>query len=698
MEDSVKCGVVHYEDFGAVGDGKTDDFEAIYKAHEFANENKLKVEGTPGKTYYIFDTTLGTDTAKSAVIKTDVDWCGAHFIIDDRELSRVPGHKNYHLSIQNIFSVEPEEEHKVIKIEDADTLARIAAEGINPKTERINLGIDWDGPVMIIPYNSSHKVFRRRGYGQYAGEPMQEVILLEADGRVSEETHIMFDYKRLDHIDVYRLDESSAITIENGVITTLDTRVNHLHREENGDYTYKPGGYIARGIRIMRSYTTMKKVEHRVEGGFTLLERAVEKKEGAPYAGFFTAYYANHVTFLECIMPGRIAYGKTAHSSYNFNARSVNKIVLKNCVQPNFWVTVDPETFELKNAAIYDPTATGYARRASDDAIPGMSAVDVNGVLRSLQWGIGGTNYCKNMEYINSTLSRFDAHAGLYDGKIINCNISGMELTGVGEFLLRDSAWYPYGKTTPMLYLRADYGYHWDGEINVENVKCFLKPDTKVVLAHHNNVNWYYGYTAKFPNIKLDSVRYHDSVSGELIPEYEMRIFGFKEDMARMHLADSGKPAYFAVLDEDGDGYIDEPIFDRNRDGELDPPCDLDGDGKIGNTSLKYEDYFGKDEYKRGALHPTCTVNLNRVQPPKYFKVINNKCECGKVYCKYLIKDTSLEGISDGDWYREAGEPDTMGGYFGKTEFIYDGGSFIGTKDKNGVSEAFVFEENYFVP
>ncbi len=697
MEDLIKRGFVCYEDFGAVGDGVTDDFEAIYKAHAFANENKLKVLGTPDKTYYIFDTTLGTDTANAIVIKTDVDWRGAHFIIDDRELSRVPGTKYYHLTVQHIFSVEPEEEHKVIKIEDEETLARIAKEGINPSTERINLGIDWDGPVMVIPYNSSHKVFRRRGYGQYAGEPMHEVILLEADGRVSEETPIMFDYKSIDYIDVYRLDESSAITIENGIFTTLDSRINHLHKEEDGTYTYK-SAYIARGLKVTRSYTTVNKIEHRVEGGFTLLERAVEKKEGSMYAGFFVAIGANHVTFRECIMPGRIAYGASATSSYNFSARAVNKIVLERCVQSNFWVTVDPETFELKNAAIYDPTATGCARRASDDAIPGMSAVDVNGVIRALQWGIGGTNYCKNMEYINSTLSRFDAHAGLYNGKIINSNISGMELTGVGEFLLRDSAWYPYGKTTPMLYLRADYGYHWDGEINVENLKCYLKPDTKVVLAHHNNVNWYYGYLAKFPNIKLDNVSYRDSRSGELIPEYEMRIFNFREDMAKMHLDDSGKPAYFAVLDEDGDGYIDEPIFDRNRDGELDPPCDLDGDGRVGNTSLKYEDWYGKENYRRGAEHPTCTVNLNRVQPPKYFKVINNKCECGKVYCKYLIKDTSLEGISDGDWYRASGESDTMCGYFGKTEFVYDGGSFIGTKDKNGVSESFVFEEGYFVP
>ena len=30
---------VTYEEFGAVGDGVTDDFVAIYKAHEYANAN-----------------------------------------------------------------------------------------------------------------------------------------------------------------------------------------------------------------------------------------------------------------------------------------------------------------------------------------------------------------------------------------------------------------------------------------------------------------------------------------------------------------------------------------------------------------------------------------------------------------------------------------------------------------------------------
>ena len=31
--------IVSYEDFGAVGDGVTDDFDAIARAHAYANEN-----------------------------------------------------------------------------------------------------------------------------------------------------------------------------------------------------------------------------------------------------------------------------------------------------------------------------------------------------------------------------------------------------------------------------------------------------------------------------------------------------------------------------------------------------------------------------------------------------------------------------------------------------------------------------------
>ena len=46
-------GLVHYSDFGAKGDGKTDDIDAIAAAHAFANQHGLLVKADEGATYYI---------------------------------------------------------------------------------------------------------------------------------------------------------------------------------------------------------------------------------------------------------------------------------------------------------------------------------------------------------------------------------------------------------------------------------------------------------------------------------------------------------------------------------------------------------------------------------------------------------------------------------------------------------------------
>ena len=45
--------VVRYRDFGAKGDGKTNDFAAILKAHRYANEHNLPVRADDDATYFI---------------------------------------------------------------------------------------------------------------------------------------------------------------------------------------------------------------------------------------------------------------------------------------------------------------------------------------------------------------------------------------------------------------------------------------------------------------------------------------------------------------------------------------------------------------------------------------------------------------------------------------------------------------------
>jgi hypothetical protein len=68
---------VSYHDFGAKGDGKTDDVKAIAAAHAFANEHGLPVKADNGATYYI-----GRED-HTVEIRTSTDFGNAAFIIDD---------------------------------------------------------------------------------------------------------------------------------------------------------------------------------------------------------------------------------------------------------------------------------------------------------------------------------------------------------------------------------------------------------------------------------------------------------------------------------------------------------------------------------------------------------------------------------------------------------------------------------------
>jgi hypothetical protein len=360
-------------------------------------------------------------------------------------------------------------------------------------------------------------------------------------------------------------------------------------------------------------------------------------------------------------------------------------ILVDGCKQSNFWITVDPKTYEITTSSEYTP-----------GAVPGMSFVEVYGKRIKLCWGVMSSNYCKNMEYRNSTLSRFDAHAPIFNGKIVNCNINDIELNGNGKFILENVNWYPYLPKTPLFFLRGDYGCTWDGDLIVKNVKAYLQEDNTSPLIYSTYANWFRGYTCAFPNVLLDNFALYSVKTGEPLPKgHKMNITTIVEDAKRMHLNDCGLPSRFCVLDEDGDGYIDEPLVDINRDGKYDEKdrVDLDGDGKIGNTSLRYADYCDENgaPNKTEAVHPTCTANLNIVKPPKYIKVVNNKS--GAVY---VATDTSGEGVSDGAWYDDE---ERFGGFYGDTKFIYgegEGDFFVGPDKNQTKTDSFLFVNEYY--
>lgn len=635
---------VTYEQFGAVGDGVTEDFAAIYAAHEYANANGLTVKAKEGAHYYIHDTHVDGEV-REAVIKTDVDWGGARFTIDDRDISTFSTDATYDMHAKFIFRVMPDFEKEIIV--DRTLLDKLVADGFGKSTKKLDLHFDY--PVMIIPYNSKHKVYRRCGYAMFMGKIMHEVIVLDRDGNVDKDTPFMFDYNNIDYIEVYRLD-GKHVTVCGGEFTTRASRVNCVVPDENGNPVSKDS-YLFRSLGVQRSFTTVKNVKHYVTDEITLNDQVKDGKivrTANSYNGFFAAANANEVTFDGCVLTGRRCYRRPqdgTQGTYDLTANNVNKIYFKNCTQSNFWVKLDENN-------IITPAKEGDA-----GALPSMTWVDVDGIKLKMHWGLGGTNFCKNMEYHNSTLSRFDAHEGLYSGKIINCTVNYMAITGKGDFIVENTRWFSEGpdyNANSLIHLREDYGSTWEGKITMKNIKAYVYSSAPVYLCMHRYRNWYYGYKTYYPSISVDGVDFYDINTRKPLPA------GYEVAISDVHYIKT-EPAL----------HLPETLNTHPLYADV----DYDGDGLVDGTNIPYDN----GARRAGVADPSSYKNLNPNTPPAVIEIKGNgkALKDGKV--RLVVFDTAnYKGVTDG-------------GFFGKTKFITDGASYTGTDYVGQDTETFKF-------
>ena len=173
---------VCYEDFGAVGDGKTDDFDAIARAHEYANENGLAVEVASDKTYYIGSTAISeTENKPSIKIKTSTDWKNSKFIIDDSGIDSKSTARN-----AQIFTVI--RDYPVVTYtEENDTptgfIAKVNAQGgFKRDITELDLGLGY--PAMLMVTDANGRVYIRYGPNKNAGGAQKEIICIDENGKI----------------------------------------------------------------------------------------------------------------------------------------------------------------------------------------------------------------------------------------------------------------------------------------------------------------------------------------------------------------------------------------------------------------------------------------------------------------------------------------------------------------------------------
>ena len=295
--------VFYYSQYGAVGDGITDDFDAIIATHEAANKAGAFVKADPGAVYYIGN--ADGDTSKTAVIKTDTTWTNAMFIIDDSDL-KYTGDAGYNVRVWHdswIFTIAPAVDSYLLQ--DPGSIAPF-----KKGQDKINLTLPHK--AVIIATDSNTLRYRRRGENANDGTAQQDVFVVDKNGYVDQNGPVIWDFDNVTKLQVFPFDDKK-LTVSGGKFITINNTGNADNQ------------YVKRGILVSRSNTVIDSIYHDIEK---------EGTQGAAYTGFLYFENCANVTLKNSTLCGHKAYQRpsqsgTTRGSYDIQAnRTVNLSII----------------------------------------------------------------------------------------------------------------------------------------------------------------------------------------------------------------------------------------------------------------------------------------------------------------------------------------------------------------------------------
>lgn len=219
LSDIIKHrGYITYEDFGAIGDGITNDGLAIRMAHNKANELKQKIFCPQNKTYLI-------DNEEDIEIKNSVDWNNCKIKIKNGNKTK----GTFKISSY----IEP-------------TILNNISTTINRFTKKIT-ELNGYGNAFIIIKNDNNKVYIREGVNKNQGTEQFDMNIINNNGELL--YPVMWDFEEVTSITIYPLLET--ITIEN---CNIDVYPDNLT-----DYVY-----TSRGIDCCRNNVIINNINEKV--------------------------------------------------------------------------------------------------------------------------------------------------------------------------------------------------------------------------------------------------------------------------------------------------------------------------------------------------------------------------------------------------------------------------------------------------
>ena len=440
---STNVSTVSYADFGAIGDGVTNDFFAIYNAHFRVNDTKqtLIAEGIKGNVFYIGKTwedgtTIGgvidcnangnPIAGKSIPIKTDMDFGDATFIIDDT----VPGIHVASRRQKHIFTLARESETVTYKSTDGYE-NQISSLTATPTLSVGGTSISWLKDLltslgreeyMVTFKNSDHRDYIRFGSNQNSGDVREDRIIIDKNGRISNDTPIIFEFTNITEIQIIPIDDS-PITVQGGRFETI-APIHDYETKGRPDYES-----YSRGFLVQRPNSTLKNLDHEV------FAEPTGRYDSYPSYGFVAFNGTYNSTLSDSKLSGRqLYYGKKAATTSDVAMGSYD-LTMNDSIK------------------IYFNNITQY-RDIKDEKY----------------WGLSASNGCKNLFFDNVAISRIDAHCGLWNMDIKNSTIGfAINVIGGGDVNIENTTKL---SGNDFIYLRQDYGATFNGTVNLKD--CHL--------------------------------------------------------------------------------------------------------------------------------------------------------------------------------------------------------------------------------
>jgi len=457
-------GLVRYSDFGATGDGKTDDIDAIAATHAFANQHGFSVKADDGFTYYI------GGKNRTAVIQTNTDFGKAAFIIDDTNVQN----RN-----ANVFLVSSSQQS--FKLEGVTSLKR--------NQDKINVSLP--GTCLVTVANSNIKRYIRYGLNQNNGSSQTDIFIVDKAGNVDMNAPIIWDFDQITDINALPIDETK-LTISGGHFTTI---------ANNAESKYT---YYSRGIAIRRSNVLVNGLEHRVTG---------EGDHGAPYGGFINVSDCAYVTVQNTILTGHKMYQTVGSAglpvsmgTYDISPNRALNLSFVNCSQTN----------DINDSRYWGILGSNYCKNLVYDNCT-FSRFDAhmgvaNAIIRNSTLGHQGINAigCGTFTVENCTI---------YGRNLINLR-SDYGSTWQGELIIRNCIFVPAGGRPTSASLiggsysgQHDFGYtcYMPERITIENLriddsKYLADYQGPAIFANFNPKMTDDSYVEKFPYVRTREV------------------------------------------------------------------------------------------------------------------------------------------------------------------------------------------------